>query len=113
MNCADDWIQASRATSDYFNLCYFKNVRVVPNAPLPGGGAGYAGFFNHPEVKEYIGACLNSPLRAGTQYTLIIHTAWGSAHRVLDLTIFGNPSCEEVHVSNWNRKLGDSRKHIG
>ncbi|HNA64835.1 MAG TPA: gliding motility-associated C-terminal domain-containing protein, partial [Saprospiraceae bacterium] len=70
-----NWIQASPATSDYFNLCGFKDdpFRGTPPQPLPAG-RGYVGFLdiqNYPQrgiYKEYIGACLTSTMMAGKEY---------------------------------------------
>ena len=47
MNCAETWIQASTATSDYFNSCDFAYFGTIPDYPIPGGGNGFVGIFNH------------------------------------------------------------------
>ncbi len=47
--CAKDWMQASLATSDYFNTCGFIGdaVNVGRLAPIPVfGGSGYVGFID-------------------------------------------------------------------
>jgi hypothetical protein len=66
MRCAKGWVQASAATSDYFNTCGITSVYNKP-PPLPPGGDGYVGYLDvDMEVrrvyKEYIGACLNGTL---------------------------------------------------
>ena len=89
LNCAETWIQASSATSDYFNTCggFINKVGMTPPTfPLPGaaGGAGYAGFYDVDGWKEYIGACLTGPLTAGTAYTLNLWIAWGDELNTID-----------------------------
>src|SRR5690606_16363762 len=71
MHCASSWIQASIATSDYFNTCGTTSISHIffpPPFPLPGGGSGYVGFYNFNDsvfrapptylYQEYVGACL-------------------------------------------------------
>ena len=71
LNCASNWVQASEGTADYIHNC---NV-VIPclqtsNLILFPDGNGAAGGIVQQDYKEYIGACLNSPMIAGTQYTI-------------------------------------------
>lgn len=96
--CADNWIQASNATSDYFNLCGYTGIFNSPNTPLPGapGGAGYGGFYSNPGWEENIGACLTSPMLAGTQYTLNLNLAYSVGSTTLDLSIYGTPNCSDL-----------------
>lgn len=104
-----NWIQASPATSDYFNLCGFKDdvFRGKPPQPLPAG-RGYVGFLdiqNYPQrgiYKEYIGACLTSPMQAGKEYTLTYWVGFGSKGQVfgprasLNMAIFGTSQCSNL-----------------
>ncbi|MEP7197304.1 MAG: gliding motility-associated C-terminal domain-containing protein [Saprospiraceae bacterium] len=101
------WIQASPATSDYYNLCGYKDdfARGKPPQPLPAG-RGYVGFLdiqNSPGrgiYKEYVGACLTSPMIAGKQYTLTYWVGFGSpgqpffARNTLNMAIFGTSDCK-------------------
>lgn len=100
LSCADTWIQASTATSDYFNTCGIteKPGMTPPMFPLPGGGDGYAGFYEQGSVEwqEYIGACLTEPMVAGTPYVLNMWLAWGDSGNDLDLAIFGTPDCTDL-----------------
>ena len=101
LNCAEFWIQASSATSDYFNTCggFINKVgHTPPMFPLPGaaGGAGYGGFYDVEGWKEYIGACLTSPLLAGTAYTLNLWIAWGDEDNSIDFTFYGTPDCTDL-----------------
>ncbi len=97
--CADGWVQASNPTSDYFNTCGYTSIFNDPQFPLPGGGAGYAGFYSFPNWEENIGSCLNSPMLAGQQYTLNLNTAWSNGSTVFDLTIYATPNCADLP---WN-----------
>lgn len=99
LHCADSWIQASNATSDYFNTCGYTGIFNSPNLPLPGGGAGYGGFYSNPNWEENIGACLNAPMTAGTSYTMDLYTAWSTGSTTLQLTLYGTPNCADLP---WN-----------
>ncbi|PHX82164.1 MAG: hypothetical protein CK539_06000, partial [Flavobacteriales bacterium] len=71
MNCATSWIQASSATSDYLNTCgyVFPACIAAGLVPFPNGN-GILGCIFSPGWQEYVGACLTSPMLAGTPYTL-------------------------------------------
>lgn len=104
---SQNWIQASPATSDYFNLCGFKDdpFRGTPPQPLPAG-RGYVGFLdiqNYPQrgiYKEYIGACLTSTMLAGKEYTLTYWVGFGRRGQIfgprgtLNMAIFGTSDCK-------------------
>ena len=48
LSCANNWVQASGATSDYFNTCGLRAIGTWPQPPLPlPDGNGYVGFFNN------------------------------------------------------------------
>ena len=74
--CADTWIQASEATTDYIHTCGWMGWPNLPvPLPLPDGEAcvgfrdgRYGGNDMRPGWKEYAGACLRGPLRAGKAY---------------------------------------------
>ena len=75
LNCADTWIQASEATTDYLHSCGWFGWENLPvPLPLPDGNScigfrnGRFGMDPNPNWKEYTGACLTSPLKAGTTY---------------------------------------------
>src|SRR5690606_20226343 len=96
LNCADFWQQASNATSDYFNLCGYTGIFNSPNTPIPGGGQGYGGFYSNVGWEENIGACLSTPMTAGTSYTLQLWTAWSVGSTTLNLHLFGTPNCGDL-----------------
>ncbi|MBI1225412.1 MAG: T9SS type B sorting domain-containing protein [Bacteroidetes bacterium] len=91
--CAKGWIQASEPTTDFLHTCGWMGWPDLP-PPLPfpdgegcmgfrngkvgasggTGGSGGGGSTGGPEAgnpnwKEYAGACLLGPLKAGTAYT--------------------------------------------
>ncbi len=106
LTCATTWIQASDATSDYMNTCDWTGDFYFPaEFPLPGGGDGYVAFLNLTS-KEYIGACLDGPLLAGTTYTLKLYTAWGGGADNLNLTIFGTPNCGDLPWTGFSCPTG-------
>ncbi|MCG8578238.1 MAG: PKD domain-containing protein, partial [Flavobacteriales bacterium] len=111
LTCADTWIQASTATSDYFNTCGItaKVGMTPPLFPLPGGGDGYAGFYEQGSApwQEYVGACLTSPMLAGTPYVLNLSIAWGDSGNDLDLAIFGTPDCADLPWADNDCPIGE------
>ncbi len=105
LTCADTWIQAATGTSDYFNLCNYTHIPSLllspPQFPIPGNGNGYIGLFMSSGVEEYIGACLNDTLFAGTSYTISFYTAYagGGGSLNADLAIYGTTDCSDLP---WN-----------
>jgi hypothetical protein len=100
LTCADDWIQASTATSDYWNTCAsFTWTSFVDAAlPLPGdpGGEGYGGFISQTGYSEFIGACLTSPMLAGVPYVLNMWVAQADGNPDLTITIYGTDDCVDL-----------------
>ena len=98
LTCANSWIQASNATSDYFNTCGITGIGTFqrPTLPLPGGGAGYVGFYSSLNWEENIGTCLSGPMLAGTSYTLSIHLAWARFDTLLNFRLYGTPNCTDL-----------------
>ncbi len=101
------WIQASPATSDYYNLCGYRDdvLRGRPPQPLPAG-RGYVGFLdvrNSPGrgiYKEYVGACLTSPMKVGKEYTLTYWIGFGTRgtlfgpRQTFNMGIYGTSDCK-------------------
>lgn len=102
MDCAESWIQASGATSDYYHSCgltgFDLDGALPPELPLPGGGEAFIGLFNFGAgYREYVGACTSGPLLAGVSYTLEFYTAYsfGDVSSV-DLEVYGSPTCTDL-----------------
>ncbi len=111
-----DWIQASKATPDYYNLCGFKNSPqnlIYPPQPLPAG-KGYVGIIDQKLIndlndtfiyKEYIGACLNSPIKAGQEYVLNFWLGFADGPRYpssqkFNIGIFATKNCFDLPFGN-------------
>jgi len=107
LNCSVGWIQASVATSDYFNLCGYQSIFAPPQQPLPGGGAGYVGFYSFPGWEENVGSCLISPMLAGQSYTLSVNIAWSAGSSVFDLSLYGTSNCADLPWPTSDCALGN------
>ncbi len=104
MGCSEFWVQASEATSDFYHSCDFSvpnnNFISPPQFPIPDNGEGYVGFVcganGEEPYLEYVGTCLNTPLLAGTSYSLQFYTALGFNQTAQDIAIFGSTDCEDL-----------------
>jgi gliding motility-associated-like protein len=96
LNCADTWIQASGATSDYWNTC--GTIQMDYNPPLPPpDGDGFAGYIDFGTgYKEYIGACLTEPMQAGQTYNLTFQMASTST---ANFAFWGATNCNDLPFS--------------
>lgn len=112
LNCATGWIQASDATSDYFNTCGYQFPSATAAGIGPPDGAGYIGAIVSDGYLEYVGSCLSSPMIAGTSYSIQMQMAsypidgFGGAcgpitYPPLDLTMFGATSCASLPYSGY------------
>ena len=104
LNCADSWIQASDATSDYYNTCGYTNIVsfvAPPQFPIPNNGAGYVGFYTDDTYMEYIGACLLDTMFANTSYTITFYTAFGLNSTTQSISIFGTSECTDLPWTGW------------
>lgn len=110
---ATGWIQASSATSDYYNTCGFSNYSAGgfggPSTPLPlPAGNGYVGIHDgniNMVYKEYVGSCLTSPMNVGVNYSLSFLLGFGLTNPVgaytysnspFELAVYGNPNCNAL-----------------
>jgi len=112
--CADTWIQASEATTDYIHTCGWMGWDSLPvPLPIPDGEAcvGFRnGRFgpdgdNEPGWKEYAGACLTSPLKARNTYKFEFNIGFTYFENSppTEVVFFGTPDC-----SNLPFGLGDA-----
>lgn len=114
LNCAGSWVQASDATSDYFNCGYNFNAATAAGISAPDG-TGYVGAIVSPGYIEYVGSCLSSPLVAGTSYTFQMEMAsspidgWGDVcnggaifYSPMNLTYYGSPNCTSLPFSGYD-----------
>lgn len=119
MNCADGWIQASAPTTDYLHTCGWMGWPDLP-PPLPfPDGEGCMAFRNgrpggnngggpQPNWKEYAGACLTAPLRAGVAYRFEFYV--GFTHRdnspPTSVVFFGSTDCNNLPFGNGDADFG-------
>jgi len=112
LDSAEHWIQASVATSDYYNTCDFRfdQGRGEPPQPLPSGD-GYVGileldYYDHPRYRqpwqEYVGACLVQPLKLNREYKLQFYLGFGypgysyRAAPSVEISLFGTSNCRNL-----------------
>ncbi len=110
LNCADGWIQATDATSDYFldGSFVFGAATAAGLVPFPDGNGAVGAIFTH-NYQEYVGSCLASPLISGNLYTLQMNIASTPVtdlgeecnggiidYSPIDIVIFGHSNCGEL-----------------
>ena len=123
LNCANDWIQASEATTDYLHTCGWMGWPDLP-PPLPfPDGEGCVGFRNgrvgnlngpggtnepNPNWKEYAGACLLVPLKAGTAYRFEFWIGFTKAFNSPPTTLvfYGSTDCANLPFGIGNDEFG-------
>ncbi len=105
--CAVTWMQASDATSDYWNTCNAagNSYAGLPPQPAPDGN-GYVGFINMSGWQEYIGACLSEPMVAGNTYILNFWVGPSNMSPDFDLTFFGATDCNNLPFDGDNCPVG-------
>ncbi len=116
LHCADTWIQASEATTDYLHECgWFGWENLPPPLPIPHGQA-CIGFRNgrfggdnpNPNWKEYTGACLTSPLKAGNEYRLQFWLGFTNPRNSppLSVVMFGSTDCKNLPFGVGDQRFG-------
>ena len=119
LECAETWIQASAATTDYLHTCGWMGWHnLVAPTPFPDGEAciGFRnGRFNrenpddsNPNWKEYTGACLSEPLRVGNTYRLEFHIGFTALENSppINITLFGTSDCNKLPFGLGNEAHG-------
>lgn len=115
LDCAKTWIQASEATTDYVHLCGWKGWNAMP-PPLPfPDGEAVVGFRNGRYAsnsaanwKEYAGACLNAPMKAGTTYLIRFNIGFTRPEHSppLDIVFYGTSDCKFLPFGIGNPDFG-------
>jgi gliding motility-associated-like protein len=124
--CAQDWVQATNATSDYFNTCDYMPP-CVPT-PLPDGEGLVGAFFGafngggNPWY-EYVGTCLISEMLAGESYTLQfdISATFSSnfeqcspiTQGPVDVTLFGLETCPSFPIPTTSCPIPNGWVELG
>ncbi len=113
--CADGWIQASEATTDYLHTCGWMGWNgMPPPLPFPDGDAcvgyrdGRYGNSKNPNWKEYTGACLLSPLKARVKYRFEFHIGFTHYYNSppTNVTFFGTTNCDYLPFGIGNQYFG-------
>lgn len=115
LSCADTWIQASSASSDYWHNCGWSTTTIFTDAamPLPGepGGEGWAGFISgwssSATYNEMVGACLTSPMLAGTPYVMNLWMAKADGSPDLTFTVYGTSDCADLPWADTECPIGE------
>ncbi|MEL6923309.1 MAG: gliding motility-associated C-terminal domain-containing protein [Bacteroidota bacterium] len=119
LSCADTWIQASEATTDYIHECGFLGWETM-KVPLPmPDGQACIGFRDgrppyvgdnepQPNWKEYTGACLSRPLRANVSYRFEFYIGFTNLTNSppTNVHFYGTPSCEELPFGQGDDGFG-------
>jgi gliding motility-associated-like protein len=119
LNCAKQWIQASEATTDHIHNCGWLGwPEFPPPQPFPDGN-GIMGFRDgrvrggnngraDPYWKEYAGACLNSPLLAGSLYKIQFDVGFVNPllSPPINISFFGTTSCNYLPFGIDNEAFG-------
>lgn len=119
MGCATGWIQASAPTTDYLHRCGWMGwPDLPPPLPLPDGDGcmgfrnGRPGGFNgegpQPNWKEYAGACLSGPLRAGVAYRFEFYIGFTYRNNSppTSIVFFGSTDCSNLPFGDGNPDFG-------
>lgn len=120
LNCANTWIQASEPTTDLIHDCGWQGWESFP-APRPfPDGESVMGFRDgrapsfpddnqpRPNWKEYAGACLLEPLKAGQTYRFEFDVGFVDQQQSppIRITIFGTEDCQFLPFGIGNAALG-------
>jgi hypothetical protein len=117
LNCAADWIQASRPTTDLIHSCGWEGwEQFPPPMPFPDG-EGIMGFRDgrargdmSPEFewKEYAGACLINPLKVGTTYRIEFDVGFADRESSppIEITFFGTSTCANLPFGGDDPQFG-------
>lgn len=120
LSCAETWIQASAATTDFLHTCDWVGWEDLP-VPLPmPDGEGCIGYRNGrfntddfsdrkaPNYKEYVGACLSTPLREGINYRFRFNVGFTYAENSppTEVVFYGTTDCDQLPFGGDNREFG-------
>ncbi len=113
--CADTWIQASEATTDYLHTCGWMGWNgMPPPVPFPDGKAcigyrdGRFGNSKNANWKEYTGACLLAPLKALVKYRFEFYVGFTNYDNSppTNVTFFGTTNCDYLPFGIGDQYFG-------
>ncbi len=115
LSCADNWMQAGEATSDFMDSCnYFPAP--IPE-PIPDGRAIVGELFTDNWL-EYVGVCLPQQLDSNVSYNLTMDIAFNFSDQLLNIcntnviipevniTLFGDINCSTLPFGTTNCPIG-------
>ena len=114
LDCADSWIQASLATTDYMHTCGITSpwwLGYTTPMPFPDG-EGAIGFRDgrrdQPNFKEYTGSRLIRPLEADVEYRLDLFVGFHSdpSSETFTFSIFGGRENNSIPFGQGNENFG-------
>lgn len=95
------WVEANQLSPDYYNPACSTSDTNVPQ-PYPDGD-GVVGQIVQDGGSEFIGTCLNGPLRAGTSYQLTFNITADIGMNAciygldpIDITLYGAANCADM-----------------
>lgn len=114
LQCADNWIQASTPTTDYYHTCDLLAHPflgfMVPLPIIDGNGAiGFRdGKTGVPNFKEYTGACLTQSMTVGVEYMLDFYVGFHDApgSDVLNMAVFATTDCNNLPFGGGDQNFG-------
>jgi gliding motility-associated-like protein len=121
VSCAESWIQASEATSDYFNTCGFLGDTFSMGKPAPPtkfNGKGFVGFhdmsFRNGQIyKEYVGACLSQSMKIGKEYKIDFYLAYGKGFESVAISLFASVNCTDLPFGGNDPFIGCPTNVVG
>ena len=112
-SCAHDeiplpgWVEANQLSPDYYNRACSDSDSNVPR-PYPDGD-GVVGQIVQDGGSEFIGTCLNGPLRAGTSYQLTFNITADIGMNActygldpIDITLYGAANCNDMPLPMYS-----------
>jgi gliding motility-associated-like protein len=115
--CAKSWIRASGPSTDFLHSCgWAGDPEFLPPLPFPDGD-GIVGFRNgsfpigmpkQPYWKEYVGACLISPIIRGDTFRLEFFLGFIDDLKSppIEISIFGTGNCQYLPFGTFNPRIG-------
>jgi uncharacterized protein (TIGR03382 family) len=115
LNFADNWAQATFATSDYLHTCGFLGAgSITVPQPFPDGNGAAGAILVDAGTTEYLGNCLTSPFVAGTTYRLEFQAGAAlpgsqpfGGNTSGDLVLLGLATCPSFPITGQDNKEDD------
>ncbi len=107
LSCTESWVQGNMwGSADFFHTCD-DGLDFSEITPLPDGGNGFVGFGRIVENQELLATCLDSPLLAGTNYTLNLFIHYATGLYDLNFSVYGSPFCTDIPAATFGCPVGE------